>query len=380
MVESPSGDDPQPSNPSGADLPGLLSQGAGFVNYYVHGCGDGFVVRSSGLLESDFSWVRTYGSPGDGHGHLNTIAPTPTPGIHLSAACDQGGFDLNSPPYNRSVGESVAERLLFTSQGGAVAFVGQSRWGWVSSSYKLIEKFYQHVKSASTPNHVGIYQALAKAAYPGYRDLVFGNNLYGDPEMPVWTSVPHSLTAAIPPVFTPGSRLGVIEVLSGSQPVSGALVTIAAGDSVWFLGTTDASGSLDSDLPMPNAGEIAVTVSKAGYRMVSETVPVSIIADVFDDDVIIPGGFALSPNYPNPFNAATVVPIALEAWTHVSLNIYDILGRRVRTLVNGSLESGPHHITFDATDNSGRPLPSGVYFARLVSDGQAHVRKMVLLR
>ncbi|HUU44549.1 MAG TPA: C25 family cysteine peptidase [Acidobacteriota bacterium] len=379
MVENPSGEDLQPSSPEATDLPGLLSTGAGFANYYVHGNAHGFVVRSPGILESPLSWVLTFGSSGDGNGHLTEIAATGRPGVHLSAACNQGAFDMDAPALG-GYGESVAERLLFTRGSGAVAFVGQSRWGWVATSYKLIAKFYAYVNQGSIPNHVGVYQALAKAAFPAYRDLNFGNNLYGDPEMPVWKSGPQPLAASMPSVFTPGAPLGTISAFSGAQPVAGALVTIAAGDSVWTVGTTDGSGVLDGDLLMPLAGEVIVTVSKSGYRIYSVTVPVSIIADIFDEESTLPTEFILSPNYPNPFNAGTVIPFSLEAETSVALTVYDILGRPVNRLIDGLRGAGSHLITFDGTDDRGRPLATGVYFARLVAEGRTQVRKMVLLR
>ncbi|HEX9751648.1 MAG TPA: C25 family cysteine peptidase [candidate division Zixibacteria bacterium] len=380
MVENPSGDAPAPSAPSGADLPGLLSAGAGWVNYYVHGSHDRFVVRSSGLNESALSYVFTFGTVGDGNGHLNTIPATPRPGIHVSAACDQGAFDTDSPPMSGSTAECVAERLLLTPLGGAVAFIGQSRWGWVSSSWKLSQKFYQYVADGQTPNHVGVYQTLAKLAYPGYRDLIYGNNLHGDPEMPVWKDRPRSLTVEAPSSFFPGYGLGTVTVREGDSPVAGALVTVAGSEGVWNAGVTGGSGSVDIDWAMPSDHDIIITASKPEHRLVVDTIPVSIITDVNDGDKIRPERFSLGANYPNPFNAGTVIPFELAASDRVSLAVYNVLGHKVRTLCDQTESAGAHRVAFDGNDDNGSPLGTGVYFVRLAQGAETRVRKLVLLR
>jgi len=380
MVESPSGSDPAPQNPDGPTFPALLSSGFGWVNYFVHGRADGFVVRSAGILGSPLTYVYTHGDDGDGNGHLNLTAPSPRPGIHVSAACDQGAFDLDAPPFNGTVGQSVAERLLLLPQGGAVAFIGQSRWGWVSTSYKLVKKLYEYVGNDSIPNHIGVYQTLAKLAFPSYRDLVYGNNLYGDPEMPVWKTTPMPLEVSAPPTFTPGPGIWAVEAHEGASPVSGALVTLAIADSVWAIGQTDADGRAVIDLPLPVVPQVILTIGKSGHRIWTDTLPVSIIADVGDDHGLVPNTFNLAPNYPNPFNPSTILRFSLVEAGPTTLSVYDVLGRRVRRLLEGTLATGIHTCEFAGTGDDGHPLASGIYFARLEAGRHAKIQKMVLLR
>jgi lysyl endopeptidase len=85
-------------------------------------------------------------------------------------------------------------------------------------------------------------------------------------------------------------------------------------------------------------------------------------------------------NYPNPFNPVTRVQFNLEAAGHASLTVYDIQGRRVRELVDGPLTEGEHTAIWDGTDDRGRRVGSGLYFARLSSGGQVAEHKMVLLK
>lgn len=86
-------------------------------------------------------------------------------------------------------------------------------------------------------------------------------------------------------------------------------------------------------------------------------------------------------NYPNPFNSGTNIVIALSSAETVSLEIFDAIGRRVSTLLRSlPVKRGPHIVTWDATDNSGRHLPSGVYFARLRYGGGTVYHKLLLLK
>jgi hypothetical protein len=93
-----------------------------------------------------------------------------------------------------------------------------------------------------------------------------------------------------------------------------------------------------------------------------------------------PVTYRLAPNYPNPFNAGTVIGFTLPQYTHVSLEVFNILGQQVRTLVDHPMYPGVHQIEFDATDNVGRGLAAGVYFYRLRTELGTQTRKMVLLK
>lgn len=86
-------------------------------------------------------------------------------------------------------------------------------------------------------------------------------------------------------------------------------------------------------------------------------------------------GFSLTQNYPNPFNPTTAISYKLTASSHVTLKVYDILGRDVATLVNGHQTAGEHSVTFNAAS-----LPSGVYFYRLQAGTSTVVRKMLLMK
>jgi len=99
----------------------------------------------------------------------------------------------------------------------------------------------------------------------------------------------------------------------------------------------------------------------------------------------LPADFALEPNYPNPFNASTQIRYSLPLAQEVELSVFDLLGRKVRTLTQGPQRAGWHVAQWDGRDESGRPAASGTYVYTLRgSDSQsaAYVRsgKMMLLK
>jgi len=94
----------------------------------------------------------------------------------------------------------------------------------------------------------------------------------------------------------------------------------------------------------------------------------------------IPSRFALAQNFPNPFNPATLIQFDIAEATHVSLTVYDILGRRVRALVSEDKPAGSYKVQWDGLDNSGQPVANGIYIYQLqASDFVAH-KKMVMMK
>jgi hypothetical protein len=88
-----------------------------------------------------------------------------------------------------------------------------------------------------------------------------------------------------------------------------------------------------------------------------------------------PRSFALMQNYPNPFNPTTTIEYSLPARIHVTLQIYDVLGREVKNLINEYQSAGNHSAVFDASK-----LPSGVYFCRIDAGKFISVKKLVLIK
>ncbi|MDD3643860.1 MAG: FlgD immunoglobulin-like domain containing protein [Candidatus Krumholzibacteria bacterium] len=103
---------------------------------------------------------------------------------------------------------------------------------------------------------------------------------------------------------------------------------------------------------------------------------------VTGDEPGLPGAgrAVLRQNRPNPFNPATTIEYSLHSTGHVSLRVYDVAGRLLRTLVDGERSAGRHQIVWNGTGDSGAPVASGVYFCRLKAGPYERTRKMILLR
>ncbi len=90
--------------------------------------------------------------------------------------------------------------------------------------------------------------------------------------------------------------------------------------------------------------------------------------------------FHLGQNYPNPFNPVTRMTYSIPSAGHVNLTIYNVLGQRVRTLIDRELPAGLFVATWDGIDDRGKSVASGVYFCRIIYGDEIEQRKMVLLR
>ncbi len=98
----------------------------------------------------------------------------------------------------------------------------------------------------------------------------------------------------------------------------------------------------------------------------------------------LPAAFALLPNYPNPFNSGTVLPfrlpLSMAPDAVFSLQVYNLVGQPVRTLLEGPVQPGYGEAVWDGRDERGKAVPSGVYLYRLEGDGTRLSRKLLLLR
>ncbi len=120
-----------------------------------------------------------------------------------------------------------------------------------------------------------------------------------------------------------------------------------------------------------------------GMAVKFTTDPPEIISGVPESEpakLLVPNDYVLDQNYPNPFNPTTTVRYGIPQPGNVKLILYNVLGQRVATLVDGVREAGYHHVIWDGRDHNGISCAAGIYFYRLDS-GEFHgSRKMVLLK
>jgi len=98
------------------------------------------------------------------------------------------------------------------------------------------------------------------------------------------------------------------------------------------------------------------------------------------EPLFIPTDYALSQNFPNPFNPTTTIQYDLPQAGWVVLKVYDVLGRNIRTLVEGTNAVGRHIVRWDGKNDAGYEIPSGLYFCRMTAGAFVEIKKMLLLR
>jgi hypothetical protein len=153
----------------------------------------------------------------------------------------------------------------------------------------------------------------------------------------------------------------------------------------WILGSGGGASSNDSFRVISTVGQPLIGIKQSDDFLVQSgfwyAVSASIITGVEQRDDNIPDSFRLEQNFPNPFNPSTTINFALPEHSQVTLEIYNILGQRVRTLIAGqSHEVGSHNVIWDGRNDSGMLAVSGVYYYRIQAGEFSEVKKMLFLK
>ena len=132
------------------------------------------------------------------------------------------------------------------------------------------------------------------------------------------------------------------------------------------------------------SGTWTIVATDGTHNVYAENGPFTLTIDgskleVGDND-LIPEKFALYANYPNPFNPTTTISYDLSEQAQVTLGIYDILGKQIKTLVNQSQDAGNRTVFWDGRDDLGRTVSAGVYLYQIKAGEFTQTRKMLLLK
>ncbi|MDA9671874.1 T9SS type A sorting domain-containing protein, partial [bacterium] len=98
------------------------------------------------------------------------------------------------------------------------------------------------------------------------------------------------------------------------------------------------------------------------------------------DVQITPVDFVLHQNYPNPFNPTTQIKYDLPSDSYVNISIYDVMGRKIKSLFNNNQTSGYHSLRWDATNDIGEGVSAGMYIYTIQAGEYRATKKMVLLK
>jgi len=152
------------------------------------------------------------------------------------------------------------------------------------------------------------------------------------------------------------------------------------GTGVW-LGDGNLDGTLRFDSIQLSYNPDDPDAATSGVLYIDDLRLVTVeVLGVDNENGQIAGEYILHPNYPNPFNPTTTVSFTLPVASNVRLDIYNVRGEKVRSLVNGYFSAGNYSQVWDGKNSAGRAVPSGVYMLRMISDGGVQVRNMLLLK
>ena len=160
--------------------------------------------------------------------------------------------------------------------------------------------------------------------------------------------------------------LVVCDTIYASSSKQGVYYSTNNGER-WELCSSNLFTDKILSLEIDKNGHIFVGTSCHGVFTTGKVASVS--------DIIINNEFYLHDNYPNPFNSRTVITFSTSGRNYVTLEIYDLLGRKISALIDEEKATGKYSVIFNAEN-----LASGIYYYRLRCDGCYKTKKMLLLK
>jgi hypothetical protein len=215
-------------------------------------------------------------------------------GILYSFGCWPAAYDYSN---------CIAEHFVRDTNGGGIAFIGNTRYGLfyagdedsLSMRYdryffrSLFDQDYYHLGECFTDHKQDAFVSLGGSSFDVNRYLYTTLNLLGDPETPIWTDDPQTITSVnYPSEIEIGQQTFTVFVYDDGQPVQAAVVCAQKDDEVYAVGTTSVSGKISLDINPTTAGIMDVTVTAHNYLLWegTATVVTGIPADVNGDGVV----------------------------------------------------------------------------------------------
>jgi hypothetical protein len=181
------------------------------------------------------------------------------------------------------------------------------------------------------------------------------------------------------------SSLGEVYNITSSHDINDMQKFEGQADGFYKLGLLDMNGQ--AYIPAGNNDVITISYEGSGTldlvnAVLADSEGYTIPATINNrkGSSTVPETFTLDQNRPNPFNPTTEISYSLPEGCDVSLDIYNITGQRVTTLVNHYQDAGIHSVTWNSRDDNGRQVASGIYFYRLTADNYAETKKMILMK
>jgi hypothetical protein len=134
-------------------------------------------------------------------------------------------------------------------------------------------------------------------------------------------------------------------------------------------------------IPTSTSNPSSITIS--GLKVIDENVAkVSNVSSevVVENTQVLPTSYSLEQNFPNPFNPSTTISFAVPQTSNVTIEVYNSLGQKVRSLFSGKMEQGTNSVVWNARDDYGREVAAGAYLYRMTAGSYVQVKKMMLVK
>jgi hypothetical protein len=336
-------------------------------------------VTRSDVLDKTLIWLV-------GHDHPSAAVTAPNGGETFT-----GNSVSVSWTEVVDVGFTVASRKLYYSGNGGdswtliTAAAGPSPYSWDVSAIPNGITYKVRVVLADNGAPALSASDASNASFTINRPggdtrgpVVLAGSVTVNPN-PILVPIPATLSASVSDVYTGNSNVAAAEWSNGPAPAPAGGGTAMSGSFATPLVTVTAA--LDSNLLTPGEETIWVRGRDAAGNWGNAT---SLVVQVNSSDAVndprLPITFALYQSRPNPFGGETSIRLDVPRPGRVLLEVYDVNGRRVRTLSDGTMTPGAKVMAWDGNDADGRAVGSGVYFYRMRAEGFEAKRKMTLLR
>ncbi len=207
-------------------------------------------------------------------------------------------------------------------------------------------------------------------------------NLFGDPELPMWTLESVELTVSHTSAISGNDNI-LVNVSSDGNPLAGARVCLQKGDwqtgEIYIIGYTDAAGQVEIYVTPSTAGILNIHVWSHNHDTYDGTIDVTGVG-ISEPESVVLCFSSLNPVSPNPAFSSAVISFCLAQAGPARIDIYDITGRIVTTLIMDELSAGSQSLEWGLEDNSGTPVPSGMYHVRISSGLEALSTGMIVMR
>ena len=348
----------------------MINAGPAHVYHASHGSNTSFSLPGGSYTTSHFM-------------ALTNISGGGLPAIWNSISCLIGHLDGS---------ECMGDAWLASPNGGGFGMFN-ARYGWGSSSPSngvseiLCQKIYEENWVEGQYNLGAVHSMGRDEMNPGsyeYADwCVKEYNLFGEPELPLWSEDAVQLAAAHPASVN-GAATVTVTVTAGGSPVNGARVCLQKGNDwstaeVYEVENTNSSGVVNIPITPTSTGTMLITVWAQNKISYLGTITVN-STDIENTEVALNIATAISTPYPNPATSSAAIPFSLATAGTASIQVFDLSGRTVAMPANQNFAAGQHTINWNLDSSNGTPVANGFYSVVVTTTDKVMTERIMVLR